>query len=78
LLQSPLLNLAVDPLVLRSLDIAVIGAEVFMGGASAWAIGCLVALLVFWCLPLLDEALSMLVVGWLFRGPDLRPLGMSL
>jgi hypothetical protein len=40
-----------------------------------------VALRVFWFLSLLDEALRMFVVGWrfgFFRGPDLRPLGMSL
>jgi hypothetical protein len=41
----------------------------------------LVAIQVLWLLPLLDKALRMFVVEWLFglfRGPDLRPLAMSL
>jgi hypothetical protein len=32
----------------------------------------------FWFLLLLDEAQRMFVVGWLFQGPDLWLLGMSL
>jgi hypothetical protein len=57
----------------------VLGVEVFMGGRPPPGLSVVpVALLVFRCVPLLDEALRMLVVGWLFRGPNLRPVGMSL
>jgi hypothetical protein len=82
LLRSPLLNLAADPLEFRSLDVEVV-AECLAWRCS-WGVPppglpvVLVALEVFWCLPLLDEALWMLMVGWLFRGPDLRSLVMSL
>jgi hypothetical protein len=45
----------------------VLGMEVFMGVPPPGLPVVPLALLVFWCLPLLDEALRMLVVGWLFQ-----------
>jgi hypothetical protein len=85
LLRSLLLKLVDGPLEFQSLDVEMV-AECLAPRCS-WRVSpprllvVLVAFRVFWFLPLLDEALQMFVggwFGWLFQGPDLRPLGMSL
>jgi hypothetical protein len=43
-----------------------LGVEVFMGAPLPWLPVVPLALQVFWFLPLLDEALQMFVVLWLF------------
>jgi hypothetical protein len=70
LLRSPLLNLAADPLEFQSLNVEVVAER--LAQRCSWGAPppglpvVLVVLRVFWFMPLLDEALRMFVVGWLF------------